>query len=44
MYFYFFDFRKINGRTKNFQKYTSTAKPHGLPPWGTAVGVSPTVG
>jgi hypothetical protein len=28
LYIFFFGFRKINGRTKKFEKYTSTAKPH----------------
>jgi hypothetical protein len=28
-YMFFFDFRKINGRTKNFEKYTSAVKSHG---------------
>jgi hypothetical protein len=41
IYVFFFDFKKINGRTKNFEKYTSAAVPHGvksLPPWGTVAG------
>jgi hypothetical protein len=29
LYFFCFDFRKINGQTKNFEKYTCAAKPHG---------------
>jgi hypothetical protein len=28
-FIFFFDFRKINTRIKNFEKYTSTAVPHG---------------
>jgi hypothetical protein len=35
--YFLLDFRKINGRTKNFEKYTSGAKPYGgwvLPPRG----------
>jgi hypothetical protein len=27
--YFFFHFRKINGQTKNFKKYTSAAVPHG---------------
>jgi hypothetical protein len=47
IYMYYFDFRKINGWTKKFEKYTSGAVSHGgkfEPPWGTALGVAPTVG
>jgi hypothetical protein len=36
--YFFFDFRKIIGRTKNFKKYTSAAGVKSLPPWGTAAG------
>jgi hypothetical protein len=42
--YFFFDFQKINGRTKNFEKYTSGAKPYGssyLPPWRTAAASLP---
>jgi hypothetical protein len=28
-FIFFFDFQKINGRTKNFEKYTPAAVPHG---------------
>jgi hypothetical protein len=37
-FIFFFDFRKIIGRTKNFKKYTSAAGVKSLPPWGTAAG------
>jgi hypothetical protein len=40
LYLFCFDFRKINVRTKNFEKYTSCAKTHGgklLPPCPTTL-------
>jgi hypothetical protein len=40
LYLFWFDFRKINGRNKNFEKYTSGAIPHGgrfLPPCPAAL-------
>jgi hypothetical protein len=40
IYLFCFDFRKINGRTKNFEKYASGAIPHGgrsLPPRPTVL-------
>jgi hypothetical protein len=41
-YTFFFDFRKINGRIKKFEKYTSRVKPHGGRN-GHDVRVAPTV-
>jgi hypothetical protein len=41
VYLICYDFRKINGRIKIFEKCTTGAAPHdvkSLPPWGTTAG------